>query len=324
MAIVFMFVVMAIFAPAMGPTTVEQNIQDPYSFNVQYWDDSTESVQEVPAGVANLQSISQGNPDKNVGPMTYDDFGRFHPFGTLESGKDLFTFMAAGARLSLFIGLASIVIGGLLAMAFALLTAYYKGLVDLMVVIVGDSIQSLPLLLLVILLSVVFADTWIGNLYNGSVLLVGIFAGTYWPFLWRAVRGPAFQIADQEWIDAARSFGQKPRVTMQKHMAPYIVGYLMVYVSMSLGGIIISVAALTFLGLGINPPTPEWGRAVNLGQPYVASVSWHISLIPGILITLVVTGFNAMGDGIRDAIDPQSTTGESDTGGEVAAAGGGA
>ena len=323
--IVFMFIVMAMFAPAMGPTTVEQNIKNPYSYNIQYWDASSESVQEIPGGVANLQSISQGNADKNVGLMSYDDFGRFHPFGTLQNGKDLFTFMAAGARISLFIGLSSILIGGMLAMAFAMLTAYYKGLVDLAVVIVGDSIQSLPVLLLVILLSVVFADTWIGNVYNGSVLLIGIFSATYWPFLWRAVRGPAFQIADQEWIDAAKSYGQKPQVTMKKHMAPYVIGYMLVYVSMSLGGIIISVAALSFLSLGISPPTPEWGRAINLGQPYVATASWHISLIPGILITLVVTGFNALGDGIRDAIDPQSATGGSDaSGGEVAATGGGA
>jgi peptide/nickel transport system permease protein len=107
---------------------------------------------------------------------------------------------------------------------------------------------------------------------------------------------------------------------MKKHILPYIAGYLLVYGSMSLGGAIIAIAGLSFLGLGIDPPTPEWGRAVNAGQEYVASESWHISLIPGLLITILVTGFNALGDGIRDAIDPQSDVGSKSQG----ATGGGA
>lgn len=322
--IVFTFIVLAIFAPALGPTTVEQNIYDPYSYNVQYYDEATDSVSEIPVGMANLQSSSQGG-DRNVGPMQYDDFGRWHPFGTLTSGKDMFTFMAAGARVSLFIGLVTMGVAGFVATSLALLTAYYKGLVDLITVIASDSVQSLPVIMILILLSVVFRDTWIAGIYNGAALLALILSLTYWPFLWRAVRGPAFQVAEQEWVDAARSFGQKPRVTMEKHMAPYILGYLLVYMSMSLGGVIISVAALSFLGLGINAPTPEWGRAINSGQNYVATSSWHISLIPGILIVFVVTAFNALGDGIRDAIDPQSEgASEGEGGAEVAAGGGGA
>ena len=164
--------------------------------------------------------------------------------------------------------------------------------------------------MILILVMVVFQGTWLAELYDGALLMVGIFVLTQWPFLWRAIRGPALQTAEQEWIDAAKSFGQKPFVIMEKHMAPYVIGYMLVYTSMSLGGIIISVAGLSFLGLGINPPTPEWGRIISDGQPYVASASWHISLIPGLLITLIVTGFNALGDGIRDAIDPKSEAGE--------------
>jgi peptide/nickel transport system permease protein len=320
--VVFMFVTMAVFAPALGPTTVQQNINDPYSYQVEYLTESGE-VESIAVGNANLQSSSKGNPDRNVGMMEYDDFGRFHPFGTLVSGKDLFTFMAAGARVSLFIGLLSIGVAGFIATGLALVTAYYKGLADLIVVITSDSIQSLPRLLLIILMSVVFAGTGIAKVYSGGLLLALIFAATSWPFLWRAVRGPAFQIAEQEWIDAARSFGQQPHKTMQKHMAPYILGYLLVYGSLSLGGIIIATAALSFLGLGIQPPTPEWGRAVNLGRSYIATVSWHISTIPGILVVIVVTGFNAFGDGIRDAIDPQSQGGSDAADEAVAAAGGG-
>ena len=317
--VVFMFVVMAIFAPALGTTTIQENIQNPYAHETKYLDQETGEVETVLVGQANLRSESTGS--HNVGPMTYDDYDRFHPMGTLPTGKDLWTFMVHGARVSLFIGVTAIGLSGLIAVAIAMLTAYYKGLVDLVTVVVGDSIMSLPRLLLLILLSFVLQATWISDIYNGAFVLALIFAGTGWPFLWRSVRGQAFQVSEEEWIDAAKSFGQKPRVTMRKHMAPYILGYLLVYASMSLGGIIIAVAGLSFLGLGISAPTPEWGSAINAGQDYVVSPSWHISLLPGIMIVFVVTAFNALGDGIRDAIDPQSDTGEGE-GAEVAAAGG--
>jgi peptide/nickel transport system permease protein len=168
----------------------------------------------------------------------------------------------------------------------------------------------------------VFQGHPIEGIYNGGFLIAMVFAFTGWPLLWRAIRGPALQVSSQEWIDAARSYGQRATATMRKHMLPYVVGYLLVYSSMTLGGIIISTAALSYLGIGIDAPTPEWGRAVALGEPYIATVSWHIATIPGVMIVFVVTAFNALGDGIRDAIDPQSEGGGDGT--EGAMAGGGA
>lgn len=321
--VVFCFIVMAIFAPTLGPTVVAENIRQPYSYEINHFDEEAGQVETVYVGEANLAAQSKGGGDSNVGPWTYDDHGRFHPFGTLPNGKDLFTFMMAGARISLFIGLLAISISGLLATAFALLTAYYKGLVDLAVVIVGDSVISIPQLLLLILLSAVFQDHWLYQIYSGGLLIALIFAFTGWPFLWRTVRGPALQASTEEWVDAARSYGQSAGATMRKHMLPYIVGYLLIYGSMTLGGIIIGTAALTFLGIGIDAPTPEWGRAVSMGQPYVATQSWHISIIPGIMVVAIVTAFNALGDGIRDAIDPQADTGDAGTEAAAATGGGG-
>ncbi|MFW5911313.1 MAG: ABC transporter permease [Halolamina sp.] len=320
LVVVLMFVVMAVFAPALGPTTVETNIEDPYSSEIEYWDEDAGEPATMLVGDANVRSTSKGAGGDNVGPMQYDEYNRFHPFGTLPSGKDLFTFMAAGARVSLFIGLLYISLAAGAAVLLALVTAYYKGLTDLAVVIAGDSVQALPQLLVLILLSYVLSDTWLAGIYDGGLLLAVIFAATGWPYLWRAVRGPALQVSNEEWIDAARSFGQKPLTTMRKHMLPYVLGYLLIYASLSIGGAIIGVAGLSFLGLGVNAPTPEWGRAVSAGQPYVATASWHISLIPGIMVVIIVTAFNALGDGIRDAIDPQSEAGSD----EVTAGGGGA
>jgi peptide/nickel transport system permease protein len=318
LVVVLSFVVMAVFAPTLGPTTVDQNISEPYGHQINYWDASSESVQEVSVGVANQNTRSVGNPDLNVGPMTYDDYGRFHPFGTMPDGQDLFTFIGEGSRLSLIIGLLAVVLSSGIAVVGALVSAYYKGKVDLALVMVSDSIMAMPRLLLLIMLTVIVSGTWIGGLYGGGLVLGLIFAGTGWPFLWRSFRGPALQVAENEWVDAAKMYGHRPWTIMRKHMLPYILGYVLVYGSMTLGGAIIAIAGLSFLGLGVNAPTPEWGRAVNAGQQYVGTMSWHISFIPGVLITLVVTGFNALGDGIRDAVDPQSDT---ESGGDL---GGGA
>lgn len=319
--IVFMFVVMAVFAPSLGPTTFEQNIYNPYGHTIKYYDTASNAVQTITAGAANGQSISNGGPEVNVGIWQYDNFNRFHPFGTLPSGSDLFTFLAYGARISLFIALSSIGIAAAIALLLSLVTAYYKGLTDIILVFASDTVQALPLLLLAIMAAVVFGNHWIAQKYDGAILLIGLFSLVYWPFFWRAIRGPAFQISEETWIDAARSYGQRPLKIMEKHMAPYVIGYLLIYGSMSIGGIIILTSALSYLGFGIVPPTPEWGRAVSAGQVHIGTVSWHISTIPGILITLVVVGFNALGDGIRDAIDPES--GGEEGGTEAAAVSGG-
>ena len=321
LVIVFMFLTMAIFAPVVSPTVIEQNQFDPYAYELQHFNEESGDVESVFIGDANRDAASDAQ--EAVGPLSYDQYDRFAPFGTMDRGEDLFTFMAHGARVSLFIGLLAMGLSTLFAGGLAVLSAYYKGVLDLAVVLGSDSIQAMPQLLVIILLSVVFSDTWLASIYDGGLLLALIFGVTGWPGLWRSVRGPALQVSEQKWVDAARSMGQVPRITMRRHMLPYLVGYLLVYASMSLGGVIIGVAGLSFLGLGVTPPTPEWGRAVDAGQPYVVTASWHISLIPGVLVVLVVTAFNALGDGIRDAVDPESDASGSATEGAVAAGGGG-
>ena len=324
LAVVFAFVVMAVWAPVLGPATADQNIYSPYENEFQYVENG--EVRTTTHGVANINSRSQGG-EQNVGPMSYDDYGRWAPLGTNQDGKDLMTQVAYGARTSLVISLTGVGLGLLIALLLSLVTAYYKGLVDLITIIASDTIISIPAFLLVLLVMVVFRQsqsplaTRIIDVYNGGLLLALVFAGIYWPTLWRSIRGPSLQVAEEEWVDAAKSYGQSPLATMRKHMAPYVATYVMIYGSLLLGGVIIATAALSFLGLGIDAPTPEWGRIVSQGRAHVSTNSWHISTIPGLMIVLVVVGFNALGDGIRDAIDPESDVGE---GGDAAATGGGA
>lgn len=308
--VILLYLTMAIFGSTLAPMTVEENIQSPYSNNIEYFNEETGQVEEVSHGEANFNSKSKGAGNQNVGPMTYDDYGRYHPFGTLPNGRDLFTFMMGGARITMMVSGLAIGIATLISALFAMISAYYGGSIDLAILTTADGVISVPRLLLLIMVSAVFANHWLGKILDGGLLLALIFAFTTWPLLWRTVRGPALQVAQQEWVDAAQSFGQKPSSIMRKHMLPYITGYLLVYASMSTGGIIIGLAALSFLGngLGINPPTPAWGRAINMGQSYVSGPSWHISAISGVMIVILVTGLNAFGDGIRDAIDPEMET----------------
>jgi len=316
--VVVFFLVMAMFAPALSTVPIDENQYTPYSAEFQYYDEEAGQVQTITQGKANEQTLSRGDNDAAVGIMEYDQYDRFHPFGTTPVGKDMLTFLVHGARISLFIGLMSIVLGTVVAAALALATAYYKGLADLATVVASDSIQALPFLLVAMMVFILFEGHPIAKIYDGAFLFSLVFGFFYWPVLWRSVRGPSLQIAEEEWIDAAKSFGQRPSVIMRKHMAPYIASYLLIYASLSIGGVVIGVASLSFLGIGIPAPTPEWGRLIDDGRQYITTNSWHIATIPGILITLLVLGFNAFGDGVRDAIDPQS-----DSGGDGAAAAGG-
>jgi len=319
LVIVASFFVMAFWAPALTSVPVEHNHYQPYQHEVTYLDDG--ELQTTLHGEANMHSRSDGT-DSNVGPLSYDDYGRWAPAGTNSDGKDLFTFIVFGARTSLVIGLLTVTIGASIALAVAMITAYYKGLVDLLFVFTTDTIMSVPQFLLLLMLLVVFreANHPLVEFYDGGVLMALIFAATLWPNLWRSIRGPALQVTEEEWIDAAKSYGQRPGMIMRKHMTPYVMGYLLIYTSLILGGVVIQTAALSFLGVGVAPPTPEWGRMIADGRPYVSTESWHIATIMGCLIVSLVLGFNALGDAIRDAIDAEASLED----GEVDAGGGGA
>jgi len=318
--VVFGFVILAVFASAFAPVPLEHNVIEPFNHEFEYLDDDGE-VQSTTHGSASIDSRSDGSADTNVAPLSYDDYDRWAPLGTTPRGQDMMTHLAYGAQTSLVIGLTAIGLSGFIAVMLSLITAYYKGVIDIVVVLTSDTIIAIPLLLLVMMIVVLFQDANhpIAEPLDGGLLLALILAFAYWPGIWRSLRGPSLQVAEEEWVDAARSYGQRPLVTMRKHMAPYILGYIMIYASLLIGGAIIITAALSFLGLGISPPTPEWGRLIDEGQPYTATISNHVVTISGLMITLVVLAFNALGDGIRDAIDP-----EADVESGAAAQGGGA
>lgn len=318
LTVVFLFVVLAVWAPAISPVPVEHNVYQPFVYEFEYLSEDG-TVESIAHGTANIQTRSDGQ--NTVAPLSYDQYDRWAPLGTTPRGQDMLTHLAHGARNSLIIGIIAIGLGTIIALSLSLISAYYKGIVDVATILASDTIISIPALLLIMLLVVIFrgGDHFLAEPLDGGLLLALILAFSLWPGMWRAIRGPSLRVAEEEWVDAAKSYGQSPFKTMRKHMAPYVAGYMMIYASLLLGAVIIITAALTFLGLGISPPTPEWGRLINQGREFIATDSWHVSTISGLMIVLVVVGFNALGDGIRDAIDPESKVAR-----DGAAAGGGA
>lgn len=310
LAVVLAFIVLALFAPALATYPIQENVYQPYSpdSEFQYFDEEDGEVKTALHGDANLASRSQGEGSGTVSINEYDDFDRYAPLGTTPSGNDMMTHIVYGAQTSLTIGLVALILAVFAALLLSLASAYYGGLVDLLTVIGTDTIISIPIFVMVLMMSVVFSqgDVWIAEPMDGGLLLALIYAFVYMPGLWRAIRGPSLQVAEEEWVDAAKSYGQRPLSIMRKHMAPYVMSYLIIYGSLLIGGVIIITSALSFLGYGVTQPTPEWGRLIADGRNAVATESWHVSTVSGAMIAIVVTGFNALGDGVRDAIDPQA------------------
>lgn len=319
LAIVLGFIVLALFAPTLATYPIQENIYEPYSADseFQYFNEEVGEVQTALHGDANLDSRSQGEGSGTVSINEYDDYDRYAPLGTTTKGKDMMTYIAYGAQTSLTIGLVAILLAVFMALLLSLASAYYGGIVDLVTIIATDSIISIPIFVLVLMMSVVFSqgDVWIAEPMDGGFLLALIYAFAYMPSMWRSIRGPSLQVAEEEWVDAAKSYGQTPLAIMRKHMAPYVLSYLIIYSSLLIGGIIIITSALAFLGYGVTEPTPEWGRLISNGRQAVATDSWHVSTVSGVMIAIVVTGFNALGDGIRDAIDPQAEANSGNAGG---------
>ncbi|MFC7071947.1 ABC transporter permease [Halovenus rubra] len=319
LVVVIGFIVLALFAPVIATYPIQENVYEPYSQDSEfkYFNEEAGEVQTALHGDANINSRSQGAGSQNVGINQYDDYGRYAPLGTTTSGEDLMTHIAYGAQTSLSIGLIALFLALGIAMLLSLASAYYGGIIDLMAIIGTDTIISIPIFVLVLMMSVVFqqGDVWIAEPMDGGLLLALIFAFAYMPGMWRSIRGPSLQVAEEEWVDAAKSYGQTPLAIMRKHMAPYVMSYLIIYGSLLVGGMIIVTSALSFLGYGVSEPTPEWGRLIASGRNAVSTQSWHVSTVSGAMIAIVVTGFNALGDGIRDAIDPQAEANAGGSGG---------
>jgi len=218
------------------------------------------------------------------------------PLGTDYLGRDILTRILYGGRLSLLIGLLAVAVGLAIGVPLGAISGYYGGWADLVIQRIADILLAFPGFLLS--LSLVAA---LGVGLQNVIISVGIGA---LPSFIRLVRGSVLTIRELTYIEAARATGVPDWVILFRHILPNAMAPVIVQATLNLGTAILVAAGLGFLGLGVQPPTPEWGTMLGEGRSYIFS-AWYVATFPGIAIFLAVLGFNLLGDGLRDALDPR-------------------
>ena len=221
---------------------------------------------------------------------------REHPFGTDNFGRCIFDRVVHGSRISLQIAFLVIGISMTVGVLLGTLAGYYGSIVDNVIMRFIDIMLAIPAILLAISIAAV-----LGAGLTNLMIAVGI---GYVPFFARQMRSSILTVREQEFVEAAVSIGARDVRIMARHIVPNCMAPIIVRATMSMAGAILSAAALSFLGLGIEPPTPEWGSMLSEGRRFIRD-HWPSTLFPGLAIALVVFGLNMLGDGLRDALDPR-------------------
>lgn len=258
LALIIMFLFMAIFAPLIGDYN-----EDALKMNVR---------------------------ERLQGP-TID-----HWFGTDEFGRDIFIRIVYGTRISLFVGLISVSIALSIGGFFGAIAGYYGGQIDHIIMRILDVILAIPVILLAITIVAALGPSMLNLMIAIGVANIPGFA--------RVVRAAVLSVKDEEFIEAAKAIGAKDHVIILKHVIPNSMAPIIVYATLKVATAIMATASLSFIGLGVQPPTPEWGSMLSSGRAYIRD-QMYIVLFPGLAIVLSVLSLNLIGDGLRDALDPK-------------------
>jgi len=214
------------------------------------------------------------------------------------SGRDVLSRILYGARVSLLVATLGTALAMLLGLGAGLSAGYYGGWLDNVVSRFVDAMMSIPVLLLAIALASVLRE---GRLWV-IVLILGL---VNWTYLARIIRAEVLSLRERDFVEAARALGARDRAIVGRQLIPNLTGPLLVFATLSMAGNILLESALSFLGVGIQPPTPSWGNMIQEGVGFY-NVAWWITLFPGLAILLTVVSLNLIGDGLRDALAPST------------------
>lgn len=219
-----------------------------------------------------------------------------HWFGTDVYGRDIFARIIHGTRNSLVMGIGAVIVGISLGGVFGAAAGYYGGRIDTVIMRVMDTIMCIPFMLMALAIVAALGPGLINVLIALMLSMV--------PYYTRVIRSAILTVIGQDFIEAAKACGTPDRYIIMKHILPNAIGPVIVQATMSVGSMIIWAAAMSFLGMGIQPPTPEWGSMLSEGKDYMLYAP-HLVIFPGMAIVVTALSINLMGDGLRDALDPR-------------------